>query len=168
MNRTFKILLMAAVILLEMSVLSRFRIWSAVPNYMFAFLLAITCISPEKESVIIAGACGLAADILSGSIFGLNALLCIYLTTACALFVNTLYIKKMKVIVPMAFVLLFLYELLFGVLCFLVRKAQFSPWMLISPILPSAVLGTALFVLVYLLLGKVRFEKKRKGIKYEQ
>ncbi len=168
MNRTFKIVLMAVVILLEVSVLSRFRIWSSVPNYMFVFLLALTCISPDKESIVIAGICGFIADVLSGSIFGLNTLLCIYLTIVCAFVVSTLYIKKMKVIVPMVFVLLFLYELLFGILCFLTRKADFKPMMIISPILPAAILGTALFVPVYLILGKVHFEKKRKGIKYEQ
>lgn len=159
---------MAAVILLEVSILSRFRIFSSIPNYMFVFLLAITCISPEKESIIMAGACGLAMDILSGSIFGLNTLLCIYLTVICALFVNTLYIKKMKVIVPMVFVLLFLYELLFGTMCFLMRQAQFSPKMILSPVLPTAILGTVLFVLVYILLNRVHFEKKVRGIKYEQ
>jgi rod shape-determining protein MreD len=168
MSKRFKIITMAAVILLETAVLSRFKLWSATPDYMLVFLLAITTVCPDTDSVILAGACGLAFDFLSGSIFGLNTLLCIYFTCICAFFVDALYIKKMKVIVPMAFILSLFYELLFGIFCFLIRRADFSFWTIALKSAQTAFFNTLLFIPVYLILGRVRFEKKRKGIKYER
>ncbi|MCD8048830.1 MAG: rod shape-determining protein MreD [Clostridia bacterium] len=166
MNRTFKIILTAAVIILESCVLSNFRIWGVKPDYALALLLAITVIAPEPESVVLAFAAGIFADLLSGAVFGLNTLLFMYLSLACALFVNTLYIKKMKLICPMCFVAAFLYEAIFAVLSMIIREAELLPIMF-ARALSCAVLDTVIFVILYLILLRVHFEKKPKGIKYE-
>ena len=168
MNRTFKIVMMILVILLNISVLPHFSVFHIVPNYTFVFLMIIALLFPDSESVVIAGFSGLLTDLLSGSLFGLNTLLCIYLTIACIFISGAFFIKKMKLICPLCFVLSFVYELLFGAASVLSRGAAFLPQMMLTKALPTAVFNTVLFAVLYPLLKRVKIEKRKRGIKYER
>lgn len=168
MNRKFKIIFMSAVILAGVSILSGLKIFGIMPNYVFTALLAVTVIEPDTESVVTAACSGLALDLLSGCMIGMNALLCMYFMILCVLFVNMLYIKKLRIVVPMCFVMSFLYELLFGIFSTMLRGAGFAPLLTAVKVLPAAAFNTLIFLPMYIVLSRLRFEKKIKGIKYEK
>lgn len=168
MNRTFKIIVSAAVILLEISVLSGIKVFSRTPDYALVLALALCIICPERESVVLAAFCGLFKDFLSGSVFGLNTLLFMYLSTACVFFADLLYIKKLKILAPSVFLLSLVYEAVFGVVCLLERRVGFTFAAVFVPSFKTAIINTVLFIPVYLILKRVRFEKKIRGIRYER
>ncbi len=168
MSRRFKALFLAGVILADISVMTHFNIFGIVPNYMFIAILAVTVISPGAESTVISALAGLSVDLLSGCMTGLNTLLCMYFTIVCALFVNLLYIKKLKVILPMCFILSVLYEFLFGLFSTLLRGGGFYAGLLLTKVIPTAAVNTVIFLPVYLILSRLKYEKKVKGIKYEK
>ncbi len=168
MSRKFKILLMISVILLQMTALAHFRFLGVIPNYIFVCVVAISVISPDAESVVVSAVAGLLTDILSGAPLGLNTLLCMYTALVCTLVASFVYNKSVKVMCPVCVAISFVYEVLFGISAALLSGSGFETNAVFSKAAAVTVVGGVVFVPVYILLGKVKSEKKRKGIKYEQ
>lgn len=168
MSLKFKSVLIALVIMLQLTVMSHFTPLGIIPNYILIFTLAICIICDNAESVVFATITGLICDMLTGSPMGLNTILYMYMAIASIVVVGIVYTKHFKVVVPLCFTLAFLYELLFGVLSSLMRTSAFYPDAVFGVILPAAFVNTLIFIPVYAVLSKLRFEKKRKGIRYER
>lgn len=168
MSRTFRYVILICVIFLQITVLAHFTLFDIVPNYTIIVLMAIVVLCPETESLITAGVTGALLDILSGAPLGLNTLLCIYLAIVCIFVSCAIYNKRVTLFIPLCAVLSFLYEILFGVFSCLLRKAVFPMITVYKIVLPVTLINTLLFIPVYEVLRRIRTEKKRKGIKYEQ
>lgn len=168
MSLKFKIGLMTAVILLQLTVLSHFMPLGIIPNYILIFTIAICVICDSIESIVFATFIGLACDMLTGAPLGLNTIIYMYIAIASIAVTGVVYTKTLKAIVPMCFVMTFIYELIFGVLSSLMRASGFYASSILKVVLPAAVINTIIFIPVYIVLSKMRFEKKRKGIRYER
>ncbi len=168
MSLKFKSVLMAAVILLQLTVLSHFTPLGIIPNYILIFTIAVCIICDSAESVVFAACIGLLCDMLTGAPLGLNTLLYMYIAISAIVVTGVVYTKSLKVVLPLFFASAFLYELLFGVLSSLMRASAFYPAAILDVILPAAFVNTLIFIPVYIVLSKLRFEKKRKGIRYER
>ena len=168
MSIKFKTCLTLAVVLLQVTVLSHFTILGIIPNYVLIFTFAICIISDGIDSVVFAAATGLLCDMLTGAPLGLNTIIYMYIAIFSIAVIGVVYTKKLKVVVPMCFVSAFLYELVFGTLSSLMRTSRFYPEAIWKVMLPAAFINTLIFIPVYMVLSRLRFEKKRKGIKYEQ
>lgn len=168
MSRKFKIVMMLSVILLQLTVLSHFEPLGIIPNYVFVFILAIASICADTESVVLAGFSGLVMDMLTGASIGLNTLIMLYLAILCVILCVSMYTRKLKLLVPMCFVLSFIYELSLGVFSIMLRGSIISAEAIWHVVLPVAVVNSVIFIPVYILLKRVRFEKKVRGIKYER
>lgn len=168
MSRKFKIVFSVIVIFLQMTALAHVRFLGVVPNYIFLCIVAINLISPNAESVVLGAATGLLTDILSGSPLGLNTLLCMYGALACTLASDFVYNKSVKVMCPICFVISFAYEVLFGVSAALLSGKGVAMGTLCAKAAVVSAIGCVVFVPMYIILKRVKSEKKRKGIKYEQ
>ena len=168
MSRNFKIILLICVVLMQLTILAHFTPFNIIPNYMVVVLIAVSLICPDKESMIVSGFIGALADVLGGTPFGVNLLLSIYLSIGCVFISQAVYNTRVKVFAPVCFVLSFVYELLLGIFSCLLRNTAFSYDLLINIVLPVAFINTIIFIPIYEVLKRVRIEKKRKGIKYEQ
>ena len=168
MSLKFKSCLIAAVILLQLTVLSHFTPLGIIPNYILIFTVAICIICDSVESVVFAAVTGLLCDMLTGAPLGLNTILYMYIAIALIIGISIVYTKKLKVVVPLCFVSIFVYELVFGALSSLMRTSHFYPEAILNVMLPAALVNTLIFIPVYMVLSHLKFEKKRKGIKYEQ
>lgn len=168
MSLKFKSILMAAVIMLQLTVLSHFTPLGIIPNYILIFVLAICIICDNTESVAFAACTGLLCDMLTGAPPGLNTIIYMYIAIITIVVINVVYTKKLKVVVPMCFIAVFMYELAFGAVSSLMRRAVIYPEAVFTVVLPAAFINTIIFIPVYFVLSKLRFEKKRKGIKYER
>lgn len=168
MSRRFKGILLICVILMQICVLSHFTPFGVIPNYTMVVLFAIIMINPDTENLVTAGITGAVTDILTGAPFGINTLLCIYLAIGCVFISQAIYNKRVTVFAPLCFAASFIYEIIFGIFSCLLRGAFFPPEMILKTVLPLAAVNTVIFIPVYEVLRRIRFEKKRKGIKYEQ
>ncbi|MBQ6795307.1 MAG: rod shape-determining protein MreD [Clostridia bacterium] len=168
MSLRYKSVMLAVVILLQLTVLSHFTPFGIIPNYILVFTLAVCIICDSVESVVFAACIGLLADMLTGAPMGLNTIIYMYLAIFAVAVTGMVYTKSIKVVTPMCFIGAFLYELIFGVLSSLMRGSAFYPEAIFRVILPSAFINTLIFIPVYFVLSKLRFEKRRKGIKYER
>lgn len=168
MSRKFKIIMLISVILLQMTVLAHFKPLGVIPNYTFVCVVVISLISADSESVVISALAGLLTDMFTGAPLGLNTLMCMYFSVFCATISDVIYNKSVKLMCPVSFLTFFLYELLFGIFSTLLRDRSFDIITVLSRALSIATVNAAVFIPVFLVLKRVRFEKKRKGIKYEQ
>ncbi len=168
MSLKFKTTLMAAVILLQLTVLSHFTPLGVIPNYVLIFTIAICIICDSVESVVFSACIGLISDMLTGAPLGLNTIIYMYIAILTIMVTGIVYTKSLKVVVPMCFAASFIYELVFGVLSSLMRTASFYPEAILRIILPAAFINTLIFIPVYALLSHLKFEKRRKGIRYER
>lgn len=168
MSRRFKSILLLVVILLEVTFLAHFKFFSVIPNYMLVCVFAISFISADSESVVISSLAGLLTDLITGAPFGLNTLLCMYTSIIVAIISDSIYNKSVKLVCPVCFITSFVYELLFGLFSTLMRDVAFDFSTVTSIILPVALVNSIVFIPVYIVLSKVKSEKRRKGIKYEQ
>ncbi|MBQ8541505.1 MAG: rod shape-determining protein MreD [Clostridia bacterium] len=168
MGLKFKAFLMLAVVLLQVTVLSHFTLFGVIPNCVFVFVLALCIINDNAESVVFATVTGLMVDMLTGAQFGLNTLLYMYIAIGVIVVISFAYQKSIKIVVPMCLCASFMYELIFGILSFLFRGAAISFGVIFSVVIPACAVNTLVFIPVYVILSRLRFEKKRKGIKYER
>ena len=168
MSKKFKICLILTVMLLQLAILSHFTPFSVVPNYTFVVVLAIAIISPESESVVIGGVAGFLMDLFSGAPLGLNTLIYIYMIIGCIIVSEAVFSKNGVLMSIVCFGFSFLFELLFGIFSCLLRGASFGFDAIGSIVLPTAAINAAIFFPVYVILRRIRFEKRRKGIKYER
>ena len=168
MSRTFKAVLLTVVILMQITVLAHFTPFGIIPNYTMVILMCLVLVSPDVESVVIAGITGAVMDTLTGVPFGVNTLLCIYLAICCVLISVVIYNRRVTVFIPLCFAASFVYELLFGIFSCLLREAVFYPSVILNIVLPVAIINTVIFIPCYEIIRRIRFEQKRKGIKYEQ
>ena len=168
MSLKFRTCMMAAVMLLQLTVLSHFTPLGIVPNYILIFTIAICIIADSVESVVFATVTGLVCDMLTGAPLGLNTIIYMYIAISTIIVISVVYTKKLKVVVPMCFVAAFSYELVFGILSSLMRTSRFYPEAVLSVVLPASLINTLVFIPVYAVLSRLRFEKKRKGIRYER
>ncbi|MGM9551574.1 MAG: rod shape-determining protein MreD [Clostridia bacterium] len=168
MSRKFKFIFMTIVVLLQATVLAHFTPFSVLPNYTLVALLSVTVQAFDDDSIPLAIFTGLLTDVISGAILGLGTLLCLYTVISWNLITEMIYEKRMIIISPIVFVLSFLYELLFGVFSCLIRGVSFVPQAILSTVLPVSVINAIIFIPVCICIGKVHFEKKGKGIRYEQ
>ncbi|MBQ3109729.1 MAG: rod shape-determining protein MreD [Clostridia bacterium] len=168
MGLKFKAILMLAVVLLQVTVLSHFTLFGVIPNFIFAFSFALCIINDNVESVVFATVTGLLVDMLTGANIGINTLLYMYTAIAAIILISFAYQKSMKVVIPMCLAASFLYEFIFGILSFLFRGAEIALGDIFSVVVPACIVNTLVFIPVYVLLSRIRFEKKRKGIRYEQ
>ncbi len=168
MNRKFKALVLIAVVLLQITVLSHFTPFGVIPNYTITVLMCVVLINPEIESIVFAGFTGALLDTLTGVPFGVNTLLCIYLAIGCVMISVVVYNTRFTVFVPVCFAFSFVYELIFGVLSCLLRQAVFSPVVILQIVFPVAIANSVVFIPCYEILRRIRFQQKRKGIKYER
>lgn len=168
MSRNFKAITLLIVVLLQLTVLPHFTLFSVIPNYVLVFTIVMAIVGEDSESVVFSAVTGFAMDLLTGAPIGLNTLLYMYISIALVMITGTIYNKRIKVLVPMCFVASAVYEVLFGVFSSLLRGAGFYPEAIIKVVLPAAAMNTVIFIPVYLILSRLRFEKKRKGIKYER
>ena len=168
MSRKFKIIMLISVILLQMTVLAHFKPLGVIPNYTFVCVVVISLISADAESVIISACAGFLTDMFTGAPLGLNTLMCMYFSIVCAIISDVIYNKSVKLMCPVGFAASFLYELLFGIFSTLMRDRSFEIITVLLRALAIAAVNAVLFIPVFLILKRVRFEKKRKGIKYER
>lgn len=168
MGLKFKAFLMLAVVLLQVTVLSHFTLLGVIPNFIFVFVLALCIINDNAESVVFATVTGLLVDMLTGAQIGLNTLLYMYMAICVIVVISFAYQKSMKVVVPLCLCVSFVYELIFGILSFLFRGAAISFGVIFSVVIPAVAVNTIMFIPAYVVLSRIRFEKKRKGIKYER
>ena len=168
MGLKFKAFLMLAVVLLQVTVLSHFTLFGVIPNFIFAFTFALCIINDNAESVVFATVTGLLVDMLTGANIGINTLLYMYTAIAAIVIISFAYQKSMKVVIPMCLTATFLYEFIFGILSFLFRGAKISFADIFGVVIPACMVNTLVFIPVYVVLSRLRFEKKRKGIRYEQ
>lgn len=168
MTKKFKALVLMAVIFLQVTVLSHFTPFSVIPNYTFVVIVALSLVSPNVETVMFSFLSGILTDMLTGAPLGLNTLIFMYLSIGCALLAERIYNKQIKVVWTICFAASFVYELLFGIFSSLLRGASFYSAAIVRVVLPVAVMNTVIFIPAYWLLNRIRFEKKRKGIRYEQ
>lgn len=168
MSRKFKTILLLTVILLQLTILPHFTPLGVIPNYALVFAIAVSIICEDQESVVFVALTGFLMDLFTGAPIGLNTLLYMYISIALMAAAGAVYNKSVRVVMPMCFAASFVYEILFGIFSSLLRGAVFYPAAILKVILPVAVINTVIFIPVYIILSKVRFEKKRKGIKYER
>ncbi len=168
MSRRFKILFMLAVVILQATVLAHFTPFSVLPNFTLVSLLTICIIYPSDENIALAVGTGLLTDFISGAILGIATLLFMYAVILCNVVTETIFGKRVFVFAPLTFVISFIYELIFGVFSYLVRGVSFAFEAVYKTVLPVALLNTLIFIFLYLVLSRIKFEKKRKGIRYEQ
>ncbi len=168
MSRKFKIIMLISVILLQMTVLAHFKPLGVIPNYTFVCVIIISLISADAESVVISACAGFVADMFTGAHLGLNTLMCMYFSVMCAIVSDVIYNKSIKLMCPVGFMASFLYELLFGIFSTLMRDRSIEIVTIMSRALKIAAVNAVIFIPVFLVLKRVRYEKKRKGIKYEQ
>lgn len=168
MTRAFKIVLTVFVVILEMTILAHFKFFGVLPNYMFALMLAFAAIEADRECVAFSCGAGLLADVLSGSLLGLNALAAMYLTIFFIALSDVFYIKKLRLMLPLGFVTLFFYELLFGAAASIVRGAEAKMTYLVKTALLGAFISTIVFIVFYQILKRVKLQKRKRGIRYER
>lgn len=168
MNRIFKSFVLVCVILLQTTILSHFSPFGVIPNYVLAAAVAICVISPETDSVVICAVAGFFVDAFSGTPFGINALVYMYIAIVLVIISDMIYSKSVVVFAPVCFVFSFLYESFQGIVSFLLRSAEVDVFRVLKISCFVAIINTVIFVPVYVILSKVKIEKKRKGIKYEQ
>lgn len=168
MSLKYKSVMLAVVILLQLTVLSHFTLFGIIPNYILVFTLAICILCDSIESVVFAACIGLFTDMLTGAPMGLNTIIYMYIAIFSIAVTGLVYTKSIKVVAPMCFVAAFAHELIFGVISSLMRGAAFYPEAIIKVVLPASFVNTLIFIPVYFILSKLRFEKRRKGIKYER
>lgn len=168
MSRKFKICMMLTVVLLQLTVLPHFKPLSVIPDYTFVFILAIAIICEDTESVVLATVTGFLLDLFTGAAVGVNTMLYMYISIAVIAIAGNIYNKRLKVVLPICFTASFVYQLIFGLLSMLLRRSAFYPEAILRVILSVAAVNSIIFIPVYLILSKLRFEKKRKGIKYER
>ncbi|MBR5535101.1 MAG: rod shape-determining protein MreD [Clostridia bacterium] len=168
MSMKFKSVLILAVIAFQLTVLPHFAPFGVVPNYTLIFVIAVCLISDGVESVIFSGVTGLLMDLFTGARIGLNILLYMYISIALIMVIDAVYNKRLRVVIPMCFVSSFIYELFFGVLSTLLRGATFYAEAVWKVVLPVALINTVIFIPVYIILSRLRFEKRKRGIKYER
>lgn len=167
MSRSFKSIILIFAILMQTTILPHFTVFSVIPNYVFVLMIAISIINEDSESVVFAAVTGFLLDLFTGAPVGLNTLLYMYISIAVIVITGRIYIKRIKVVAPVCFIASVIYELVFGILSTLLRNGTFYPLAIVSVVLPVALINTVIFIPVYMVLSRVRFEKKRKGIKYE-
>ncbi len=167
MSRSFKSIILIFAILMQTTILPHFTVFSVIPNYVFVLMIAISIINEDSESVVFAAVTGFLLDLFTGAPVGLNTLLYMYISIAVIVITGRIYIKRIKVVAPVCFIASVIYELVFGILSTLLRNGTFYPQAIVSVVLPVALINTVIFIPVYMVLSRVRFEKKRKGIKYE-
>lgn len=168
MSRTFKAVLMIVCILMQITVLAHITPWGILPNYILVVLIATVLISPDTESVIIAGIAGALTDIFTGTAFGVNTLLCMYSAVVLVIISTNVYTRRVTYFAPVCFAVSFIYELIFGIISFLLRDTVFEISSIRRIVLPVAAVNAVIFIPVYEILRRVKTEKKRKGIKYER
>lgn len=168
MSRRFKTILLLAVILLQTTVLPHFTPLGIIPNYTLVIAAALAIICEDTEIVVYNTIAGFLLDLFTGAPTGLNTLLYMYISIGIIAATKAVYNKRVRVVLPFCFVASFVYEIFFGIFSSLLRGSAFYPAAILKVVLPVSVINTIIFVPVYLILSKVRFEKKRKGIKYER
>ena len=168
MNRIFKSIVLLAVIILQTTILSHFTPFNVVPNYTLVTVIAICVISHDKDCVIFAALAGFLTDAFTGTPFGINILMYMYLAVLLVIVSETIYSKSAMVFAPVCFVSSFLCELFLGVTSFLLKGVEVQMLIVIKVALLVSVMNSVIFIPVYALLSRVKIEKRRKGIKYEQ
>lgn len=168
MSRQFKTCVMLAVVLLQITILPHFKPFGVIPDYTFVFVLAIAIICEDAESVVFAAVSGFLLDLLTGAPIGVNTMLYMYISIGAVAISEKIYNKRLRVMLPVCFFASFIYQLLFGILSMLLRRASFYPGQILEVVLPVAAVNSIIFMPIFVILSKLRFEKRRKGIKYEQ
>lgn len=168
MSRRFKTVLMMLAILLQVTVSAHFMPLGVIPNFVFTAVTAISIICIEPESTVFACASGLVLDMLSGAPLGLNGIMLMYFSIGCAFVSNFIYNKSVKMTVPVCFLSSFLYEGIFGAISAVLRECEFNATTVAGKALTIALVNSIVFIPLYVILGRIKPEKKRRGIKYEQ
>lgn len=131
-------------------------IMGVVPNILLAAAVSVAlCSGSGKQALIYGLAAGAIYDIAWGRIFGLHALLFMYIAVAVYYAAGYVYKKNITVCVLFAFLASLLHDIIFFAVSFLLfGKGQFL-YVLFRIIIPAAAYTAFIQIFVYMLVRKV-------------
>ena len=160
--RQFKLaLLVFFSIILQTTILRHISIIGVAPNLLFTIAVCYSIMEEDIVSVAAMGfACGAVLDIFGMYVFGLSALLCLYIVIACSITEAQFFKNSLRIALMIVFVFSIVYETLYLFFKLYLWTDMNFLFSVVRVIIPTAMYNTIAAVPMYFLLKKsVRFER---------
>ena len=145
----------AIMAILQTTVFNHLKIYDVKPNIL---VIVVVCFSLYEKNILSSSlfgmACGVVLDAVGGGIFGVNAILCMYLAMATTVLSSRLFQGKMSIGLLFTCIFGMLYEFVFYSLCiYLWKKGDYAAAVL-DIIFPTVVYNIVLSVPLYFFMKR--------------
>ena len=150
--------------LLQVCVLSEIKPFGIIPNIVFVFLV---CCSIGEGNWFMAGiigvVCGVFLDISSGTIIGLNAVVCMYIGIFCSVLSKRFFKGKFLVSLLFVFCASIIYEIIIYVFGYALWHSSNFIYSVGKVIFPAALCNAAMAVVLYLPVRRINNTGNQRG-----
>ena len=142
--------------LIQSTFLHYFEIGTVIPN-LIVVLVVCAALSelPLIHSTVYGAVCGMLLDFSAETIFGINALLCMYSAIICNIVAQKLFKGKFTVNIMFIFIMSFVYEAVYYFLSFSMRQSTNVMTDLLFVALPCAAYNAVLAMGIIFIMQKI-------------
>lgn len=164
MRHFLNILILCLSLILQSTVFQFLGIMGVVPNILLTGVVSIAlCADNEFEALFYGLGAGIVYDIVWGRIFGIHALLMMYIALGVFRAAGYVYRKNITVGVLFGFLASLIYDLAFFAVSFaLFGKGNFF-YVVLRIIIPAAAYTAFIQIFMYMIIRKVRSIKLKRG-----
>lgn len=143
------------------------NILGVTPNIVLALVIAMGLISEPVESGAYGFAAGVLWDLMWGRVFGVNALLFMYIALLVRMLMEFMYKKGIFVAVSLTFISCILYEVLFFLLSFVIWGERGFLYVFLRIIIPSAAYTGMVQILIFGAVSLLLLGRHERSDRYE-
>ena len=164
MKTFLRTVILFVALLLQITVISQFHFFGAIPNFFLVVLLYTLSVSDMKYAISVGTAFGVLFDFLTGKVFGIHTALCLLFAILVCYVSNNIRDKKLPYYLIATLLFTGLYEYLTSVLLISETPSVTLRWAFIHKVLPTALSNTLWMLPVYYVFGRFlkNFYQERK------
>lgn len=157
MRHFLKALILCICLILQSTIFQFLGIRGIVPNLLLAGVISVAMTAgSDLEALGYGLGAGVVYDLLWGRVFGINALLMMYIAVGAYYAAGYVYRKNITVGAAFAFLASLIYDILFYVLSFTIFGNGKFLFVMFRIIIPAAAYTAVLQVIIYPVIGKVQ------------
>lgn len=164
MRIAVKSIILLISLVLQLTLASHIAVFSIIPNIFIMTLIAVSLYSKNYESPIYGLIFGCIYDFFSGTVWGLSAILCMYIAYLCSQIFSRIYRESIIVFCLLGAFFGFSYELIFSLLTLtLWDKANFLTS--IKFILFQTIYNIIIIIPIGMVVNRLIINSFRKGVR---
>ncbi len=167
MRHILKVFMLLMALVIQSTWIKYTEILGVTPNLVLALVVAMGLISEPVEAGTYGFAAGVLWDLMWGRVFGVNALLFMYIVLLGRALIELMYKKGLFVSVMITFFSAILYEILFFLISFAIWGETGFLYLILRIIIPSSAYTAAVGIPVFGLVNLLLLGRGERGGGYE-